>query len=162
VRDASSRSGLRAAVALALVVAAGCDRGPTFADACTPGAVTVQLTSPAAYFCHDPFKATVEVTNGSCDAITIQGITISASVVSGTCAPPADATLPPDVTTVAPGATVTVLDFTGAAFCCTSPGCPTPYQCDEELGFTVDTSAGPLVGGAATHLDLGGCTELCP
>jgi hypothetical protein len=130
-------------------------------DACVPGAVTLQVTSPAAYACMEDFTAQLEVTNGACDQLTITGIHLAALVTAGPCGPPGPGDYQPTVATLAAGATATVLDLTTGPFCCTAPGCPATLECDEQFTFTLSTSRGVLSGTADTHLSLGGCPTVC-
>ena len=151
-------------LALALVLAVGScggdDGGSTpnpDAPPCVPGVTTLELTSPTAYACHAPFEATIAVTNRSCASITIQDISIAATVTSGPCAPAGPGTYQPTTATVARGATVTVFDLTGGPFCCLPSVCPASFQCDERFDFTVATSAGDLTALVTAHLSLDGC-----
>jgi hypothetical protein len=130
-------------------------------DACVGGAVTVAVAAPATYACHEPFKAMVDVTNQSCQPVTIQRVLLTGVVTSGSCAPPGPGTYNPAVTSVAKGQTARVLDLTGGQFCCTN-ACPATFMCDERYTFTVETSAGMLTGSTMAHLDLGGCDQICP
>jgi hypothetical protein len=129
-------------------------------DQCVDGEVTLATTTPAAYACHDPFTAKLTVTNGSCSPLEVQSVRVSAVVTSGACAPPGAGTFPG--ATIAAGEEGTVLDLTGDAFCCTSPGCPAQFQCDETFTFDVMTSKGPLTATQAVHLSLDGCDVICP
>jgi hypothetical protein len=140
---------------------AACARPPTLADACVASEVTLAVTTPQSYACHDPYKATLMVTNGSCETITIDSITVSAVVTSGPCGPPAPGTYTPMVTTIAPHTTATVLDLTSGPFCCGAPGCAAQMSCDETFTYQVPTSAAGLMATADAHLDLGGCDTVC-
>jgi hypothetical protein len=136
--------------------------GDAAVDACVAGAVTVAVTSPTGYACHEPFKATVDVTNLSCEPVTIQRVRLTGTVTSGECAAPGPGSYEPTVTLVGRGQTARVLDLTGGRFCCAAQACPAVFMCDERYDFSVETSAGPLTASASTHLDLGGCDEVCP
>jgi hypothetical protein len=129
-------------------------------DQCVDGQPTLAAVTPAAYACHDPFTAKLTVTNDTCAALEVQSVRLSAVVTSGQCAPPGAGMFPGS--TIAAGQTGTVLDLTGDAFCCTSPGCPASFQCDETFTFDVMTSKGPLSATQAVHLSLDGCDVICP
>ncbi len=140
---------------------AGCSKQTQLFDACVPGAVTVSVVTPVTYACHEPFRATLAVANGSCAQLTVQSIAIAGTVTTGNCTPPGPGTFKPTEATVEAGATTTILDFTGGNFCCTSPGCPASFQCDEHYTFTLTTSAGDLTATGDTHLSLDSCDEIC-
>ncbi len=144
----------------------GCGNDQTnhLADSCIPGTITMNVTGPATYACHDPFKSTIDITNDSCDPITVSSIVITGVVTNGSCTPPGPGNAHPMTATVNPDQTTDVLDFTGGEFCCTAPGpCPTPFQCDEAYTYTATTTSGATItGSATTHLSLDGCDVLCP
>ena len=139
-----------------------CGKSRELADACVAKEVTLAVTGPDNYTCHQAFRATFSVTNGSCGPITIQSVSLVGNVTSGTCAATGVNTYTPTVTTVDAGQTATVFDLTGGDFCCMTTNCPTPFMCDETYTYTVDTSAGSLIQMASDHLDLGGCDVICP
>jgi hypothetical protein len=152
---------------LLLVLLVACSGGDSkvggSADAapCVPGAVVLDVTSPAQYACHEPFKAKLVVQNHSCQSVAIRNITVVGNVTSGTCGPAAPASYDPAVASVAAGGTATILDVTTGPFCCGAPGCPAAFACDETFDFTVATADAPLNGQASAHLDLGGCDTVC-
>lgn len=45
---------------------------------------------------------------------------------------------------------------------CGAPGCPAAFECDERFTFVVLTSAASLMQSPDMHLDLGGCSSVCP
>ena len=132
-----------------------CQPQPTTAN------VTVAVTSPATYLCHEPYKAKLVLTNGSCASVTVQNIAISGMVTAGACSPPGPGNFNPVVSTVAAGQSVTILDTTTGPFCCTSPGCPASFQCDERFTLVVTSSAGMLTTTNMSHLSLDSCSEVC-
>jgi hypothetical protein len=145
-----------------LLAACGDDGGGAPVDACTPGAVTAEVTSPATYACMEPFHAAVSVTNGTCASITVRSIMIGAQVTAGVCGASGPGSYQPSTATVPAGATVEVLDLTTAPFCCGAPGCPATLECSETFTFTVDTTAGVVTDSVSSDLDLGGCSTVCP
>jgi hypothetical protein len=133
-------------------------------DACVAaGSNTMTFTeSMATYACHEPFKGVVTFTNNSCDPISVTGITIHTDLVSGTCTIPADYTYQPQgSTTVAVGATNTVLNLTASDYCCTPTTCPATFDCDEKYTMTVLSSGGNVSASQSVHLTLGGCDVVC-
>jgi len=131
-------------------------------DACVPGAVTVAVTGPTSYACHAPFRATVSVTNGACQALTISKVDVTGVVTAGTCTPPGPGSYPPTVATVGAGKTVTIFDLTGGMFCCIDRACPASFECDETYTYKLTTSMGELTATNAAHLSLGSCDQICP
>ncbi|HTJ47337.1 MAG TPA: hypothetical protein VL463_34800 [Kofleriaceae bacterium] len=146
----------------ALLVSAACGKEHVLTDACVTKEVTLQVTTPIMYFCHTPFTAKLDVTNGSCAQIQVQSIAVTGVVTAGTCGAPGPGNYPPLVQFIDPGATVTVLDLHGGEYCCGAPGCPAQFECDERYTFEVSTSAGSLMQSQDVHLDLGGCSSVCP
>ncbi len=134
------------------------------AGLCVPGAVSLAVTSPAAFACHAKYTATFRLTNGACAPVTVSALHITQTRTDGGCAVgPFTTNYQPTTTSVAAGQTATVLDLMGAAFCCTGTGCPTNYACQYQFDFTADTSAGTLTASSQLgDLQLGGCNELCP
>jgi hypothetical protein len=153
---------MRPLAMMGIVALAGCPEHHVLVDACVEKEVTMQVTSPATYGCHQPFQAKIQVTNGSCAQIQIQSVMVAGSVTSGTCGAPGPGTYTPLVTSIESGQTATVLDLNGSEFCCGAPGCPAQFQCDERYTFQVQTSAAGLMQSVDTHLDLGGCPSVCP
>jgi hypothetical protein len=160
-----------AAVAFSLALA-GCNCGDdgrtndagVDAGACLPSEVSLAVTTPNSFACHAKYTATFRVTNGGCAPLTVSALHVTQTRTDGGCAPgPFSSQYVPATTSVSAGQTATVLDLTGAAFCCTGSGCPTNYTCQYRFDFTADTSAGVLTASSALgDLQLGGCTELCP
>jgi hypothetical protein len=126
------------------------------------GPVTLAVTGPDTYACHDNDRATFLVTNGSCQAVSVQSVQFVGVITSGPCGPAPLSTYPPAVATVPVGQTVTVLDLVSGPFCCGSPGCPPTLICTERFDATVATSAGSLTASTSATLDLGGCNVICP
>jgi hypothetical protein len=155
-------------VFLVSLAACGSESARHILDSCVAsGSNAMTLTGQASYVCHDPFKAQVTFTNNSCDPIVVTGVKLSAITTTGACVPPGDYTYPqgPNVGgTVAPGATMNVLNLTGGQFCCIAPGpCPDPFECDETYTMTVESAAGDLISKTeSVHLSLGGCDQVCP
>ena len=147
---------------LASVAACSGDNGVHhFADApCNPTANMIEVVTPTAYACHEPFKAKVTVTNDSCTSLTVQDVKITAMVTAGQCSPAGPGTYPG--TTIPNGQSGVALDLTSGPFCCLSPGCPASFQCDEVFTYTIDTSEGVLSKSQLAHLSLDNCSEICP
>src|SRR4051812_11128513 len=103
---------------LPLLLLFACGGGESKPDACVAGAVTLSVTSPGGYACHEPFKAKLVVDNKSCDFVSIRNITVVGNVTSGSCPDPAPAIYDPAVTSIPAGTTATILDVTAAPFCC--------------------------------------------
>jgi len=155
---------VRSIVVVSLVLGAcNSDNGARhIADSCVDGSDSMTLTGQASYVCHDPFKAQVTFTNNTCAPLAVTGVKLSAITTNGACVPPGDYVYPGNKV-VAVGQTMTVLDLTGNAFCCTAPGpCPMPFECDETYTMTVQSAAGDISKTESVHLSLGGCTEVCP
>ena len=161
------------AAAIALVAAGaalGCgnnDSARHIKDApCTQGGTaTLTVTGPAAYACHDPFRATFQITNTGCETLSVSSVTVAATVTSstGNCSAPAMSTYNTTVTAVPPASTVTVLDLTGGMFCCLTMACPANFTCDESYTYTANTSAGTLTQtGMPVQLNLQSCNQICP
>ena len=151
---------------LALVgLAAACGHDTATADACPAGAITLDVSGPDTFRCHEPYRATFTVSNMSCQTIEVSSVAIAPSVLSSTetCAPPAPSTYPPLVGSIAPGKIAVVADVTGNPFCCTPGPCPIDYQCDEEYDYSVVTSAGTLSERETpVHIELPACDVTCP
>jgi hypothetical protein len=128
----------------------------------TSGMVTMAVTTPPAFGCHDRFMSTLVMANGTCEDITVNSIAFSGVVTTGQCSPPAPGTAIPMTKTVSAGATTDVLDFNANPFCCISPGCPASFQCDEAYTWVADTSAGSITGMSMAHLSLDSCNQICP
>lgn len=133
---------------------------PVAPDACGPSQVTIDVVAPVTYACHELFKSKVTLTNGSCAALTVSAIKLTTVVTAGQCGAPGVGMYPG--MTVAAGQSAAVLDLTSGAFCCLSPGCPTPLECDEEYTFELTTPSGMLSAKKTAHLSLGGCDVICP
>ena len=151
---------------LALGVLAACGNDPVhhLGDAACVQQVTdytVALTTPAAYACHEPYKAKVVLSNDSCAPVTVADVKITGVVTSGPCTPPPVSTYPTTFT-VAAHASNTVLDLTGGTFCCFQNACPTPFQCDEHYTIDIATPQGTITKTADVHLSLAGCDVICP
>jgi hypothetical protein len=147
---------------LAATAACGDDDTKRRADACAPGTSTLQVMTPTSYVCHAPFTAQFSVTNASCDELTISQVIVTGTVTAGaSCVPPPDSTYTPMVKQVPAGSTTEVFDLMGGKFCCTAPGCPASFSCDETYTLSVVTSSGTLTTTANAHLDLDGCDEIC-
>ncbi len=129
------------------------------------GGVSLAVTVPSQFLCHDPYRATFQVTNGSCQPVTVKSLTISDTITSGTCAPFSPGTYPPTTPIVPAGQTVTVLDVVSGPFCCTSPGCPPVFDCTATNtftgAFTTPVFSGQLAATANYSTHLGGCNEVC-
>jgi hypothetical protein len=134
--------------------------------ACMPGAVSFVLEQPADFACHENFTFMITATNNSCEPLVIQNGVLSAEVLTGDCVPAGDALLGaetgPPVGTIPPGQTQTFYMFDGNPFCCTSPGCPATFDCDERFTVTLQTSAGEQEFANDGHVSLGNCNEICP
>lgn len=153
---------MRTVLAFSILTACGSDPVHHLPDApCVPALAdySIMLSTPQSYACHDPFHASIVFTNASCAPVTVHDVKVTGTVTNGACTPP-----PPGMSG---GATVaahnnTTLTFAGGMFCCTAPGCPTPFQCDEHYVWTVDTDLGPVTATADAHLSLDGCNQICP
>jgi len=159
----------RAPFVVVLTLALGCgsdsDKSNGTPDACSGGNVTVDVVGPTGYTCHQHFRATITVTNGTCQAITVGTVSISAEVTGstgGTCTPAGLSTYNPVVTSIGAGRSSVVQDITGGAFCCFNTVCPATFTCDEAFTYSVVTSAGTVEKTlGATHIDLSGCDVIC-
>jgi hypothetical protein len=135
---------------------------------CIPGPVTLAVTQTNSYACHDGYRGTFTVTNGTCAAIEVSQVSLTGTVTVATSSPnctgagTSNYSLSPAVT-IGPGLSALALDLTGGHFCCTSSPCPNPFACDESFGYQATTSAGVVTAPAqSAHIDLGGCTnEVC-
>jgi hypothetical protein len=153
----------RVVLVLWVVVSGACsDPNPVrHLDGCAQGQLSMTVTGPTGYVCHDPFKSTVTIRNDTCDAVTVSAISVVGSVTTGTCAPTPLYSYP--ITKSVPAAqSVDVFDLTGGMFCCLTTACPSPFQCDETFTFTATTSAGMVMASDAAHLSLDACDVLCP
>ena len=158
---------MRSWFALAVVLGSACgddSRVHHFGDAppCTASPSPVEIVAPTAYACNEPFKSKVSITNTSCEPLTIQTVKLSAAVTSGQCGAAGPGMYPSRQMTLAPAETAVLLDLTAGPFCCTSPGCPATFQCDEAFTFMVVTNAGTFTKVVSSHLNLDGCGVICP
>jgi hypothetical protein len=142
---------------------AGQDAGQDAGVCVSDGGVSFLVTTPATFACHVAYTATFQVANGTCSPVTVSALHITETRTSGVCAPgPFTFDYVPTTPTVPPGKTVTVLDLTGAKFCCTGAACPANFPCVLRFDFRADTSVGSATTSSPGTLELGGCTELCP
>lgn len=112
------------------------------------------------FTCHQNYTANVMLTNNTCAPLVVQSVNLSAVTTTGQCVPPSAAMYAGS--TVGAGQTTAVLDLKTNPFCCTSPGCPASFQCDETYTFDVVTASGTFTGSATTHLSLDSCDVICP
>jgi len=155
---------VRWALAL-LAFAAACGHDASPPDACPYDSITLDVTGPDTFRCHDPFRATFTVSNMSCQSIEVTSVEIVPSLITstGSCAASAPSTYPPLVSTIAPGKIAVVANVTGSPFCCAPAACPADYECDEKYDFSVITSAGTLTETVSpVHIELPGCDVICP
>ena len=150
-----------AALGVGLAVAAGGGSEP----ACVPGPLAAIATVPKMPVgCADHLTATVTLTNGTCETVTVTQITFQRTLVQAIgipCSRYGSFSVAPAVTSVPAGQTVTVLPATGSGFryCCFSPSCPTPAGCRGTLTLVVATSAGDVSAAPiAEDIVLDGCT----
>lgn len=158
---------MRRASLVIIVLAAACgddDGVHHLADSpqCTPLDSVVSVTAPTAYACHANYSSKVELTNNTCDPMTVTSIKLTPKVTSGQCGPAGAGTYPPMKAMLNPHETAVVLDLMSGPFCCTSPGCPATLQCDESFTFEVTTNAGTFSQVSSAHLSLDGCDVVCP
>ncbi len=64
------------------------------------GGVSLAVTVPSQFLCHDPYRATYQVTNASCQPVTVTSLSISDTIISGSCAPSSPGTYTPTTPTV--------------------------------------------------------------
>jgi hypothetical protein len=132
---------------------------------CVDQPVTLSVDTPSLYLCDAGYTAAFTVNNGSCAAVTVSSVEVSAvitgSINGSNCAPPSPFSYPATTRTVPAGQQVKVLDVQTAPFCCSPGACPSGYGCDQQYTFVADTSAGPLDAGAAVMLSLSSCNIVC-
>lgn len=142
------------------------DVDAAMADACVPGEVSFTLEQPANFACGENFMFSITATNNSCEPLVVQNGVLSAEVLTGDCVPAGDAVLGaetgPPIGTIPPGRTQTFYMFEGNPFCCTAPGCPATFDCDERFTVTLQTNYGEQVFTNDGRVSLGNCDEICP
>ncbi len=157
---------MRSALLGLVGLAAACGHDAGAADACaSPRTVTLDVSGPDLFRCHEPYRATFTVSNMSCETIAVTSVEIVPTVVSatGNCTASAPSTYEPTVGSIAAGKIAIVADVTGAPFCCAPAACPVDYECDERYDFTVVTSAGRLTQSVSpVHIELPECDVICP
>ena len=151
------------------IVSGSADSGIHTAQAtitiCIPGQVSLAVTQVDTYACHDPYKASFVVTNGTCAPITVTSVTLTGTTNPSQCTATGTDTYPlSPAVTVAASSSATALALTGGHFCCNASPCPAMFTCNESFSFTAVTSAGTYSAPAQNAtINLGGCTgEVCP
>jgi hypothetical protein len=130
---------------------------------CSPsGSVSLTIDTPGTYACHEPYKASFTIHNGSCSRVTVKSIQIASTVSSGSCRAPAGWNAEAVVDVVPAGKAVAIAKLTGRTFCCAAPGCTSALLCAERQDFTIETSHGVLTASADIQVNLeAGCSEVC-
>jgi len=146
-------------------LAAACGHSAASPDACPFDSITLDVSGPDTFRCHDPFRATFTVSNMSCQTIDVTSVEITPSVImsTGSCTASPPSTYTPVVGSIPPGRIAVVADVTGNPYCCGPAACPVDYQCDEKYDYLVVTSVGTLTETVSpVHIELPACDVTCP
>jgi hypothetical protein len=147
--------GLGAAAGVGVAVAAGGGGGDggsggpssTPTPAPSPSAAAISAVSGQAINCKVVVPITITVTNPGTTSLAVTAVRRVTTVPAGNCLAASQATYVPDVASVGPGQTVTVLQrpslYSRGAGCC-SAGVACDGSCTVQHVFTVESGAGPL------------------
>jgi len=164
--------GLGAAAGIGVAVAAGGggdggSGGPssTPTPAPSPSAAAISAVSGQAINCKVIVPITITVTNPGTAPLAVTAIRRMTTVPAGNCLATSQATYVPDVASVGPGQTVTVLQrpslYSRGAGCC-SPGNPCDGSCTVQHVFVVDSGAGPLTTAPMSYVLQFVACDPCP